>query len=274
MRFVMKVGVGVDRLRGSHGSEAAHERPSARTCFSLLLLVALASSSAWGGESEADAVISGLQDRASDIASLECVVQVHLLSRGAHGRVLQEKMGRRHFWCDRSARRVRDADETSGESLLWDGKNMRVKRTKGGKSTEEEFPPTVMRVEDVWPRPNYIFFPDLLFAGREWEIARRSTNKICLVGRHRSRDQGDPGQQRLEVDVDMGRKVVLQVRSYSASGMLLERIRMKSFKKVGNVWLPTLVKERRNRQRNVIDITISFQGLSGKSIDSSVWEDL
>lgn len=247
--------------------------------FTKFVLVGILSSlsgfaAATGSLLTVEQVVAGLEANVAGLDSMECLIRVHVRNRGAHGKMLQEFTEHRHFWCDKDKRLVRDKHEEDGadDDVLWDGVRQKVRRRRSGKVVEEDFPPTILKIEDVWPSPNYCYFPRLLIDGFTWMVAREGSHRVRLIGRLKDFSVEQLGEQRVEIDVDQNRNVMLQVRAYHRDGTLAERVRMKNFKKVNGMWLPTQILERRNRARNVVDVALEFSVINTGPIDDSVWQ--
>ena len=218
----------------------------------------------------ADEVLARWQTDAAQVTSLECVLEMHARNRGAYGRLLQEFTHRRHLWCDKVHRRIRDQRENGPEDL-WDGTMRKWSRRQGARVTQEDLPEMIGSVEALWPDPAYAVFPRLLIDPYEWELIADTQRPVRLLGRVRGAVRDQLGEARVELDFDLVRGVPQEVRTYGRGGDLEERVRFKRFKKTGDHWLPEIIKIRRNRQRNVEDWDIRYTIVSVNLSDSAAW---
>jgi len=218
-----------------------------------------------------DEVLARWQAAAGEITTLECDLEMHVRNRGAHGKLLQEFTQRRHLWCDKVNRRIRDRRENGPEDL-WDGTMRKWKRWQDARVAQENLPDIISSVESLWPDPGYAVFPGLLIDPFEWELAIETSRSVKLVGRLRGAPREQLGQARVELDFDMARGVPLEVRTYARLGELEERVRFKRFKKAGDHWVPELIKIRRNRQRNVEDWDLRYTFVSVNRADPAAWD--
>lgn len=210
---------------------------------------------------------------AGGINSLEVVVNCRALNRGGNGIVIQNESSRRHMWCDKNERKVRDKWETgkqAGREELWDGKKHKVSRKRAGAAVvEEDYPPTVAVIADVWPSPSYMYYPSLLFEGREWRLTSEENGIARVVGVDKDSKSGKVGKQRIECDVDVSRGVFLEIREYVRDGRLLGRTRFKSYRQYGGIWLPDMVRQRVNGRTNVVDFEYSVDRMTVNQVNAS-----
>ena len=218
----------------------------------------------------ADEVLARWQADAAQVTSLECVLEMHARNRGAYGKLLQEFTHRRHLWCDKVHRRIRDQRENGPEDL-WDGRLRKWSRRQGARVTQEDLPEMIGSVEALWPDPTYAVFPGLLIDPFEWNLTAETRRSACLVGRVRGTSREQVGEARVELDFDLARLVPQEVRTYGRRGEMEERVRFKQFKKVGDHWLPEIIKVRHNRQRNVEDWDLRYTFVAVNRSDSAAW---
>lgn len=201
-------------------------------------------------------VIDHLEINASKVSSLECVLDCRALSRGGYGVVLADVREKHHFWCDKERRIVRDKRETGPDAEreeLWNAHSRKLQVKTATSVTEFEW---LVRDEDfaqAWPGSGYLYFPKLLMSGVNWSVSNESAGVVRLTSKPAGAPAGQIGAQHTEIDVDMKKGVMLEVRTYVRDGTLQTRLWFLSFENVAGVWCPMRIRRRINARQNVLD---------------------
>jgi len=225
--------------------------------FALSTAITIAAPSAFA--LTAEEVVAKLEANASKVKSIDIRVSYIAINRDMHGNLMQKLEGGKRFWCDKARRMVRIKTDDSTDEEVWDGEKKKLKKRISGQVIEEDFPPTIAAIEDVWPSPNYVFFPRWMLNSYGLTVGEDHGDHITLVGHFKGVSSAANGKTRLEFDVDVLKGVFLEVRVINQEDKIIERVRLQVYQRHGECWLPTVVRQRGVRQRNVVEMEFRYE---------------
>jgi hypothetical protein len=196
-----------------------------------------------------DEVTAALQANTAAIQNCSLVLKRSVKNVGAHGKVLQQFDDQHVFAIDKAAGRVKQTK--GGDEQLWDcSRGKYLRKVKGGVSEVKFDRP----IAEVIPHPlNYYLIPAHVLGVMDISEVKGGGSSVVVVGHSRGTKESKGGE-RTEVQINLARGVVDQVRTYDSQGRLIADVKAEGWTRYGGGWLPKRVRSRRISTRNALTI--------------------
>lgn len=196
-----------------------------------------------------DEVTTALASNSAAIQNCSLVLKRSVKNVGARGKILQQFDDQHVFAIDKAAGRVKQTK--GGDEQLWDcSKAKYFRKVKGGVSEVNFDRP----IAEVIPHPlNYYLDPAHVLGVMDVAEVKGSGSSVVVTGHSRGTKESKGGE-RTEIQVNLARGVVEQVRTYDSQGRLVADVKAEGWTRYGGGWLPKRVRSRRMSTRNALTI--------------------
>ncbi len=210
----------------------------------------------------AEEVLSKLDENARCIASFSLELKSSAKNVGAHGKVLRDFTHQEKVSLSKSSQVVRR--KNGDDEQLWDSKNkVQARKVPWGwrkepyKGTTEQSMPPVL---------NYVAFPQKLLTRMEIAEVTEKGGRATIVAHPKGFAAKQTGKPRWEVQVDMRKGVIDQIRTINAAGDLVEDVRLQGWVRRGGCWMPRRAVLRRYAARNVVTMRFTLSKVEMNSV--------